>query len=347
MNPIKLNNDKTKIKKIYLGTEILRMILSFLIVVVHFHNKRESKIKLKSFASLNLEFYVPTFFIISFYFSYKLFVLKNIYKIKQRFRRILIPYIIWPIISWIRYNFFNILHKKKDKQIFKNLYYQLLVGDGFYGIFWFLFNLIFHSIIFTIIILLFYKKYYIILQILSILICIYNFLGYNLKIFSKYNHVINHSIKPILECLLYSLTGFFLGSINIIDKLNKYKIIMIYLSLFVYAIIKIKKKLYKYFYNYHIFIIDLVSSIFFIIFACLPVDKIKNKFLFLLIKQITRYTGGVYYLHPEICYLLAYKFNSMKIRGAKECIIIYLVCYLISLIGSLIFRKHNLKYLFI
>ena len=72
MNPIKLNNDKTKIKKIYLGTEILRMILSFLIVVIHFHNKRESKIKLKSFASLNLEFYVPTFFIISFYFSYRI-----------------------------------------------------------------------------------------------------------------------------------------------------------------------------------------------------------------------------------------------------------------------------------
>lgn len=347
MESIKIYSDKTKSKKIYLGTEILRMILSFLIVVIHLHNKKGIEIKFKSFALLNLDFYVPTFFIISFYFSYKIFVSKNINKIKQRFIRILIPYIIWPTIFWIRYNFLNILNKKKDKEIFKNLYYQLLIGDGFYGIFWFLFNLIFHSLLFSIIIILFFKKYSIILQILFILICIYNFLGYNLYIFSRYKHSINHSIKPIFECLLYSINGFFLRSINLLEKIDKYKIIIIYLSLIVYAIIKIKKKLFIYFYNYHIFIIDLVSTSFFIIFSSLPIDKIRNNFLFILIKQITRYTGGVYYLHPEICYLLSYNFHSMKIRGMKECIIIYLICYFISLIGSLIFRKCNIKYLFI
>jgi peptidoglycan/LPS O-acetylase OafA/YrhL len=89
MNTIKKYNDKTKIKKIYLGTEILRMILSFLIVVIHLHNKRGSETKFKSFSTLNMHFYVPTFFIISFYFSYKIFVSKNINKIKQRFIRIL------------------------------------------------------------------------------------------------------------------------------------------------------------------------------------------------------------------------------------------------------------------
>ena len=185
------------------------------------------------------------------------------------------------------------------------------------------------------------------MQILLILTCIYNFQGYNLYIFSKYKHVVNHSIKPLLECLLYCITGFFLGSIKILDKLNNYKIIIIYLSIIVYAIIKIKKKLYKYFYNYKIFIIDFISTSFFIIFACLPFDKIKNNIIFLFLKQITRYTGGVYYLHIEISYLSACIFNSMKIIGIKECIIIYLICYFISLIGSLIFRKSNIKYLFI
>ena len=89
MNTIKAYN--YKIKKLYLGTEILRMILSFFIVVVHLHNKNGTNIIFKSFAILNLEFYVPTFFIISFYFSYKIFVSENINKIKQRFIRIL-PY---------------------------------------------------------------------------------------------------------------------------------------------------------------------------------------------------------------------------------------------------------------
>jgi hypothetical protein len=185
------------------------------------------------------------------------------------------------------------------------------------------------------------------LQIFFILICIYNFLGYNLYIFSRYRQPINHSIKPIFEYLLYSISGFFFSSINLLEKINTNKIIIIYLSLIVYAIIKIKKKLFKYFYNYHIFIIDLVSSCLFIIFSSLPIDEIKNNFLFLLIKHITRYTGGIYYLHPEICYLLTYNFHSMKIRGVKECMIIYLICYFISLIGSLTFRKYNIKYLFI
>ena len=123
MNTIKLYNDKSKIMKIYLGIEILRMILSFLIVVIHIHSKSGSKYKLIKFIFQNFEFYVPSFFIISFYFSYKLFVSKNIYKISQRFRRILIPYIIWPIIFCIRYNIFNIINKKTDKKILNNLYY--------------------------------------------------------------------------------------------------------------------------------------------------------------------------------------------------------------------------------
>ena len=89
MESIKIYSDKKKIKKIYLGTEILRMILSFLIVVIHLHNKNGIEIKFKSFALLNSDFYVPTFFIISFYFSYEIFVSKNINKIKQRFIRIL------------------------------------------------------------------------------------------------------------------------------------------------------------------------------------------------------------------------------------------------------------------
>ena len=102
---MELNNRKLK-RKVNLGIEILRMILSFLIVVIHFYNRSFATSPLRSFPFKNLGFYIPTFFVISFYFSHDCFVSRNIPKIKQRFQRI-------------------------------------LIGYGIHGVFWFLFNLIF------------------------------------------------------------------------------------------------------------------------------------------------------------------------------------------------------------
>ena len=104
--------------------------------------------------------------------------------------------------------------------------------------------------LFTIITLLFQKKHSYIIQILFILVSIYNYLGYNISIFSNYKHEVLHSIRPLMITLLYSINGFFLGSINAIEKLYKYRIIVIiYLTFSIYAIIKDKKTIIRYFYN--------------------------------------------------------------------------------------------------
>ena len=67
---------KIEEKKLYLGIEILRMIFAFIILFFHCMNE------------------ITIFFIISFYFSYNSFSLKKISKIKERFKRLLVPYII-------------------------------------------------------------------------------------------------------------------------------------------------------------------------------------------------------------------------------------------------------------
>ena len=329
--------------KINLGIEILRMILSFLIVVIHCHNKKGDDTKILLFCYNTLCFYVPTFFIISFYFSFRLFISKDIIKIKQRFKRILIPYIIWPIIFWLRYNIFIIINNIKDKEIIKNLYYQILIGHGFYGVFWFLFNLVFLSLFIIIIIFLFHKKYLSILKIIFLLLMIYNYLGYNNYIFEKFNHRVNHSIKRIPSSLFYSISGFFLGEIKILDKLKNKKRLFFYFLFIEYCIIKDKNKIIINCPYFLLFIIDLVSIILFLLFANIPFDKIENSFIFLFIKQITKYTGGVYYLHPEVRDILI---KYIKYRNIKGCILIYLICYFICLFGSILFKKSYLKYLF-
>ena len=88
-------------KKYYLNIQILRMMLSLFILIFHFSVINNYSSQIIKLIIEPVSFYLATFFIISFYFSYNIIASRNIYKIKQRFKRILISYIIWPIIFFI------------------------------------------------------------------------------------------------------------------------------------------------------------------------------------------------------------------------------------------------------
>ena len=119
------------------------MILSLLIVLVHNFNYKNTGLQI--FPIRNLAYYITTFFVISFYFTHNSFIATNIGKIKKRFIRILFPYIGWSIIFWIRDIYLYYKYGRNENILLKNLFFQLLIGAGTYGIFWFLFNLLFYS----------------------------------------------------------------------------------------------------------------------------------------------------------------------------------------------------------
>ena len=79
----------------------------------------------------------------------------------------------------------------------------------------------------------------------------------------------------------------------------------------------------------------------------LPLDNIKNKKINQLIIVITNYTGGVYYLHTKIQDILSPKLLIIKNKTLIGCLLNYIICYNICLIGIKIFGKTKLKYLFI
>lgn len=332
-------------KKIYLGIEILRMFLSFFIVVVHFFNKKYARTRLLLFPFNALCYYIPTFLIISFYFNYKTFSSRNINKIKERFLRILIPYYIWPTIFLIRYYIFNYLNGFILISKLKNLYYQYLIGDSFHGVFWFQFNLILISLLLSIIIFLFKKFNLLVIILIGILMCIFEFSGCKFQFFSKYNDIILHTVMKLSSSFIYSISGFVLGFFNIFDYLSKSRIKVISILLFsLYFIIKSRN---LFFIKYDIIKIDFVSIGLFLIFALFPFDIIKYNFIISIIKQTTSYTGGVYYLHPEIHKIFQYNLKPMKYRKLMGCIVNYLFCYIICFFGSKTFKESKLKYLFI
>ena len=81
------------------GIALLRVLLSFMVVIDHCYNKRKKKVFMHI-----LYYHIPTFFVLSFYFTYHTFATYNISKIKLRFERIVIPYFVWSIICWLLFN---------------------------------------------------------------------------------------------------------------------------------------------------------------------------------------------------------------------------------------------------
>ena len=97
-NQYKIINNIDSIKtSVNLGIEILRMILSFWVITFHYAGNKNKK----NYKILNTYYHVPTFMIISFYLSNKLFSTLNILKIKQRISRLLLPYIVIPILKLV------------------------------------------------------------------------------------------------------------------------------------------------------------------------------------------------------------------------------------------------------
>ena len=103
--------------------------------------------------------HVPTFDILSFYFSFNSFKSKNIKKIRLRFERLLIPYFAWPIIIWPLNNLFSFFFSKIDIIPFKKLILQFLTGHCFMESLWFQYNLIFITLLIDIIHLLFNEEF--------------------------------------------------------------------------------------------------------------------------------------------------------------------------------------------
>ena len=336
------NNQKSNYD-INLG--ILKIYLSFLVVNTHCLKRQniENKYLLK-FLVNNL--HVPIFFIISFYFCHKIFLSKNIEKIKQRFERILLPYFVWPIIIWIFNNLFSFFFKIKLLNSFNELKIQLLTGHCFMTVLWFQYNLIFTTLLIVIISFLFKHNTILILINLWNISYFLQFSNINFLFFSKYDFYIKYTFGRFFEILPYCITGFIFSSLKIIDKLKKYRFISFYILISILIFIKrcnifvrIKGFAYEGFNLY------IASVSFFIIIKIIPINQ-NNKVIIKIVKILSNKTSGIYYLHIPIKNYLTNCFLLVKKRTILGSIIIYLFCYFISTIGLLLFKNTKLRHLF-
>lgn len=338
------NNEALSIKKEFnIGIAILRVFLSFMVVMDHMYNKK----KLKKYLRF-LYYHIPSFFLISFYFTYRTLTSFNIPKIKFRLERLFIPYFSWCTISWIIKNIYFYILKKNYRHSLTDFIINLINGHIFNVVLWFQNILILVTFVFLIIIYIFKRYHLFILIILGIIAYLFQYTGANYYFFNKYFSAhYRLTFGRFAEAFPNSVTGFFLASTDILSKLKKKKIPTILYSLLVLIIIT----KYNIFYEIKTFKyggirLNIAAICIFLIFSLISFN-IREKLINNIILQFTKYTAGIYFTH----YLIGKGFLCQSLVLVKDgtilgCFIIYIISYIVCFIGANIFKKTKFKHLF-
>ncbi len=341
-NDINISNKKT----IHFGFSILKNLLSFNVIISHCFNINSTKNKTIHYLIKRRGIHVPSFMIISFYFNHNTLISFDTKKKIYRFERLFIPYLGWPIIIFIICNITKNFNRYKNLCSFKILIIQLILGSG-NGIlhFWFLFDLIFTTIIFQIFILLFRKNY---LFILNLLLLFSYFIQY-----SKYSTILYlytykfTSLARENNMIPFAVTGFTLSSLKVLRKLEKYKFNSFIFSLITYYLIhsyNIFSKSSGAVYNGLKLNVSSVCEI--IIFSLFSLNNIRNNKLKTFLLHATNYSGGIFYLHQAIQFFFKNIIYDIKKGSLLGILIIYFITYLICFFGNFIFKNYKVKYLF-
>jgi len=310
-------------KKNY-GIAILRVILSFMVVLDHFYNYKV----LKNYLNI-LYYHIPTFFVLSFYYTSNYFITFNISKIKSRFERIVIPLICWSIIALIINNIYYYYLSVKCPHTIFELFHNLLNGHLFYSALWFQIVLILSTLIVSIVVLSFKTHYLLIFQFLLNLAYKFQYSGENYKFFCK-NFTIHYTITygRFIDVFPHVITGLLLGIYNIPNNLKIHRIKTIFINIIILIFLSkynfdVNMKCFK----YGGIRLDIASICIFLIFDLSNI-KIKNEKAIKILDFITNYTPGIYFSHYLIGkgimkrYILGNKINTLF-----GCIIIYLTSY--------------------
>ena len=342
---MEMKNGKAIPKTINNGIEILRFILCLWIVIHHCSIIKEKHIKY-----IRRAFHVPTFVLMSFYFFYPYIRDRKIEKIVSRFQRLLYPYVLWPIIILLLNNFFiqtTQYSLYKTNLSLKDAYIQIIIGVRYHGIFWFQFNLIFISLFLSIISFLFKDYSLIILEYFGFLSLYLLYSKINLNLFIYYDEQIQKAIGSLVEIFPLTIIGCYLNFINILVKAQN---ISLHSHLFLLIII-------YFLFEYNIFIYypgfmypNIILNIFASIILFITFGTIKMEKIFLLnsiLKHITKYTGGIYYVHQLFNHSFRKYILFFKKQSYFSACVIYIISYLMCFTGYKFFKNYKLKYLFI
>ena len=160
-------------------------------------------------------------------------------------------------------------------------------------------------------------------------------------------HNINHSIKKIFYSIIYSITGFLLGKVEVLEHLKRKRIESILISSVCLSVFFIYPKILSLISNLEVIPIDFFAINIFILFGLLPFDLIHNEKIILYIKKLTSVTGGIYYIHWNVGFLIIKNLKFIRDGSFTSCVMNFIFCYIFCFLFLKLFNNSFLKYLFI
>ena len=249
----------------------------------------------------------------------------------KRIKRLIIPYLLWPVIYFICYFFIDRIFHLNYSSNLSALLWQLALGSSINPPLWFLAVLILLTVFFFSIFKLFNAVIAKRMLIFILIVSVYFQYSEVNKMFWNLRFEVRYTLGRVCEMFPYAITGYFLILDNDDNNKNRWFLLG---SSFLGLLFIFRYTLFiapEYGYGYEGICLFTKTVLFVIVAWYLPFDRlpilIKNAII-----KISKYSMGVFCMHLGIGRILIsilemydYKFNSFLI-----CIIIFGITVLFS-----------------
>lgn len=327
--------DKQPLCKHYYGFDLLRIIMTFGVVLNHFWDADKSDFLYPILKDIQT-CAVPSFMLLSFFLTQGFIVTLDCKRLKKRLVRLAIPYVFWGLTNWIIMFSVDCVFHANTIDGFRVLFFQLLLGHGFHvnAPLWYLNSLMVITVLFA----LFFKTFgkvggFVAIYTLSILALVIQYTQVLYKLTSDWSFETKYPVGRFPEMMPYAALGLTLGLLQMKCFLNKkivHKVI-----LFVSVVVVVVYTLFQdrlhipYGFGYQGVVLLVASTATFILFLFINPQRLCESRLF---QTVARHTLGIYCIH----YLVGRLFktvlqkSNVSINSVVLCILVYLTSYIIA-----------------
>lgn len=334
-------------KKYNYGIGILRAFMCFEVILYHFWNSLEYTNSIYAFPIKVKTTAVPVFMILSFVYAKGLFNNLSSINIRKRFSRLVVPHIGWAICYWLIFEAIDIVFKQDNVNGGKDLLAQLVIGQPLNSSMWFQATLIYLTVIFVVILLCVPKTKNVIFILVTLIVFGIEYSGVN-RIIDGVGGDVGRFLEFSLEMIPYSIVGYYIAQNDILDKLKKYWYVSVPVSL-VFLNIALKVDDIAYGYSYEGLVLLVRALSFIVVFYSLPIEKLPSRACSI-IKYLSNYTLGIYCMHRlfgKLYVMFVYHTDfGLELYTFSSCVALYILCFVMSLVGSKIFKNTFLKQMF-
>ncbi|MBQ8969834.1 MAG: acyltransferase [Lachnospiraceae bacterium] len=326
-------------KKHIFGWDILRILLCFEVVCIHFWKPGTSRGGYWFFYNLQ-SFSVTTFFFLSFYLNKDFFLSIDRQKMKSRMERLLVPYIVWAVVYYLVYWTADLVFDFPDKEYpVSQLFLQLLTGHRLNQAMWFLLDMIIITLVFGLIFLLTKKDIAVFLVALTGILAVFlQYSGITVRAFEDLIYEVKFPLGRLFEMLPYASAGFLLSYEEVFEKRSRIRMVPLLYMACIYLLFRFR--LFKNIDGFGWPGIEGIAGAFLLVglFRLIPDDLVPERGK-AAAKKLGRITLGVYCIHNMIGNILeelvgpriGYDMNSFA-----GCILIFVLSIVCAALISLL-----------